>query len=345
LIEEDRVVAARPSSLAAIGRNPPSWGGAFPPAIRPEIGLNSRKTAISPPGILRAKGIDVAGLSGRWAAIQEPDSREGPMRKILWLATSGLLSLGLATLAAQERPDDPPPPPKKKGDPAAKGERGPAGDIRKAYDLLRRIKADDSPEGRREERLKDWTDRAVALYRQGVRAIEADDPRAAHEYGAAAHDLARAIDHARNASRFERPDPELPPPPAGDGPEGDGAQARRELRRAYDRIRGADESPRGEVKFYLDAARDLYNAGRRDAQGDRAERAAELARAAEAMTHVPEHLLHATGDGPEPPKAKRDRPEPPKAKAKAKRDRPEPPKAKGKRDRPEPDDDLPPPID
>ena len=34
----------------------------------------------------------------------------------------------------------------------------------------------------------------------------------AREYGAAAHDLARAVDHARNAALFDRPRPDLPPP-------------------------------------------------------------------------------------------------------------------------------------
>ncbi len=42
--------------------------------------------------------------------------------------------------------------------------------------------------------------------------------------------------------------------------------------------------------FYVKAARDLYSAARRDLEAGRDERAGELARAAEAMTHVPEHL-------------------------------------------------------
>ena len=113
---------------------------------------------------------------------------------------------------------------------------GPAGDLRKAYDLLRRLRADDRPAGRPEERLRDWTDRAAKLYRDGLKAFEDGDDRLAHEYGAAAHDLARAVDHARNAARFDQPDPDLPPPPDGPGPEDAGERARRDLRRAYDRI-------------------------------------------------------------------------------------------------------------
>ena len=55
----------------------------------------------------------------------------------------------------------------------------------------------------------------------------------------------------------------MPPPPSGPGREDDGELIRRELRRAYDRIREADVSSSDEAKFYLDAARDLYKAARR----------------------------------------------------------------------------------
>ncbi len=282
------------------------------------------------------------------------------MQKLFMLAASGLLSLGLAGLMpapSPGAPDDPPPPHKKKGEadkkkdePAKKGEPGPAGDLRRAYDLLRRIKADDGPSGRSDERLRDWTERAVKFYRKAVQAHATGDPRQAHEYGTAAHDLARAVDHARNASRFDRPDPDLPPPPGGPGPGGDGERARRDLQHAYDRIQEVEDDDGPEAKFYLDAARDLYNAARRDAQAGRAERSGELARAAEALTHVPEHLAHAAGPEAEGPRAKRERPEPPKAKNKA--EGPEPKAKKGERperkvkkdERPDPDDDLPPPL-
>ncbi len=276
------------------------------------------------------------------------------MNKFLTLAVSSLLSLGAAGVMPAlglESPDEPPPPHKKKGDPkkdepGKKGEPGPAGDLRRAYELLRRIKGDDGPSGRTDERLRDWTERAAKLYRQGVQAHSTDNPRLAHEYGTAAHDLARAVDHARNASRFDRADPDLPPPPEGPGPGGDGAQARRDLRHAYDRIRELDDADGADAKFYVDAARDLYNAARRDIQGDRHERAGELAKAAEALTHVPEHLEHAAdliaepakGDAAKPkPKKKADRPEPKEKKG----ERPEPKEKKGER----PDsDELPPAL-
>ena len=252
------------------------------------------------------------------------------MSKVLILAASSLLSLGLACIlptSATGSPDGPPPPEKEKA--KKKGEPGPKGDLHRAYDLLRRIKAEDGPSGRSDERTRDWTERAVRYYRRGLDALTAEDPRVAHEYGVAAHDLARAVDHVRNASRFDRPDPDLPPPPEAGGPEEDGGQARHDLRRAYDRIRDTDMN-QPEAKFYLDAARDLYNAARRDALANRHERSGELAKAAEAITHVPEHLAHATNPAPDP-------------KAKKKGDGPEP-KAKKKGERPDGGDDLPPPL-
>lgn len=267
------------------------------------------------------------------------------MFRILAMGTTGLLGLGLGALLQGPPPDGPPPrPPEAK----KKGPGGPEGELHRAYELLRRLRSEGSPAGKPEERLKDLTERATRLYRQAIEAEKKGDDHASHEYGIAAHDLARAVDHARNAAQVERPDPELPPPPPGRGPEGTRERTRRDLWHAYDRIheaRDRDDGP--EAKFYLDAARDLYTAARRDAEADRDERAGELARAAEAITHVPEHLARAADDGDrDRPKAKRDRPEPRKEKAdrpKAKRDRPDSPKEKA--DRPGPGDELPPPLD
>jgi hypothetical protein len=135
-----------------------------------------------------------------------------------------------------------------------------------------------------------------------------------------------------------------------------------DLRNAYDHIRDQlDKHDDGEdAKFYNEAARDLYNAARRDAEAGRNERAAELARAADALSHVNEHVARASGDRPDPPD---DGPEPKekakekdKAKAKVKKkagpkgERPEPKKRPGLRDdRPEPTGEgpvgeLPPPL-
>ena len=260
------------------------------------------------------------------------------MRKLLLMACSGLLTLSLTGAMPTLSPgsaDDPPP--RKKGEAEKKGEPGPQGDLHRAYDLLRKIKAEDGVGGRADERLRGWTDRAASLYRRGVQAYADGDHHRAHELGLAAHDLARTVDHAKNAALLDHADPDLPPPPPnGVGPAGDAAQARRDLRHAFDRIGELEDDADQESKYYLDGARELYTAARRDAEDGRTELAAELAKAAEALTHVPEHLARATEDAPEPPKAA------PKPKAKKKADGPEP---KAKKDaHPQADDELPPPL-
>jgi hypothetical protein len=271
------------------------------------------------------------------------------MLKLIAMGLTSVLGLGLAGLLQEPlpRPGGGPPPPKAK---AKKG--APKDELRKTYDLLRRVRSDASS-GRTEERIKDWTDRATDLYRRAIRTREQGDPR----IGIAAHDLARAVDHARNAARLDRPDPDLPPPLDGSGPEDIDDRTRRDLYRAYERIRSAGEyGPEADAKFFLDAARDLYNAARRDVEAGRDERAGELARASEAMTHVPEHLSNAgTGqpggpgtrgvfDPPPPEPKKKDRAEPKKkdrARARGVLDPPPDPKGErsGARDR-----DLPPPL-
>jgi hypothetical protein len=266
--------------------------------------------------------------------------------KLLALGSSSLVGLALTAVNPPEPPEGPPPPGKAK----KKEDKEPGGEMKKAYDLLRRLRSDNRSVGRPEERLKDWTERATKLYRDGIKAFEKGDARKAREFGTAAHDLARAVDHARNAATFDL-DNDLPPPPGARGPEDEDERTRRDLRHAYDRIADLkDEAEGADIKFYLDASRDLYNAARRDAVAGRRERAGELARAAEALTHVPEHLARAVDpdDRPEPKKAKKARPEPPKAKKdrpepKEKKDRPEPPKEK--RDRPDPTGEIPPPIE
>src|SRR5438874_148809 len=124
--------------------------------------------------------------------------------------------------------------------------------------------------------------------------------------------------------------PAQPPPPDGPPPSDDFGledtrdRARRDLTRAYERIGwlGTWQSAPG-AEVYIKAARDLYSAARRDLEAGRDERAGELARAAEAMTHVPEHLAQVGTErgrearpAPPPP----DRPEP-KAKRLEPRDR------------------------
>ena len=111
--------------------------------------------------------------------------------------------------------------------------------------------------------------------RRGVLPQRAEGPagrrsQLAHEYGAIAHDLARAVEHARNAAIL-RPARRRPARAARTGREGRGGEARRELTRAYERLRegedGSDAGPK--AKFYRDAAGELYRAARRDFEAGR----------------------------------------------------------------------------
>lgn len=66
------------------------------------------------------------------------------------------------------------------------------------------------------------------------------------------------------------------------------AQARTELQAAHDLIKKARKEEMNDAsKLYLDAARDLYNAARREAQAGRHARAIELSQAAVAVARVP----------------------------------------------------------
>lgn len=275
------------------------------------------------------------------------------MSKLTALLGSAVIALALVTLGPA-RPQGPPggpdavPRARDKGkakarakgkDARKKAEREPGGDLRKAYDLLRRLRADQAAAARPDARLRNWTERAVGFYRDGLRAQTAGETKRAREYGAAAHDLARAVDHARNASRYDRPDPDLPAPGVDFGAGDTRIRASRDLYHAYERLLWLGTwRPRTGLEVYVNAARDLYNAGRRDLEAGRDERAGELARAAEAMTHVPEHLTRAAATGasvlppPPPPPLERAKPAPTSA----------PPARQPKEDRPAPPAELPP---
>ncbi len=228
--------------------------------------------------------------------------------KLLALGISALLSLGLLELTPPLERGGEPPLPKKKGE-----RPRPEDDLRKAYNLLRRLRVENRSAGRPETRVRDWTERAAQFYRDGIKAYERGELHEAHENGAVAHDLARAADHAQNARLFDRPDDDLPPPPANETIDTLPEPIERDLRKAHERLSGEDGG--AESRLYRDAARDLYTAARRDAQAGRYDRAGELARAADAMTHVIEHLGH-LADRPSRP----DAPDPePKARLKGRR--------------------------
>ncbi len=149
----------------------------------------------------------------------------------------------------------------------------------------------------------------MEYYRDGLRALRDDNPQLAHEYGAIAHDLARAIEHARNAVALRSARRRPAAAARISAAKGEGGEARKDLTKAYERLReGDDGSDAGPTaKYYRDAAGDLYRAAHRDFEAGRTERAAELARAAEAMSHVAEHLGHAADVREAPPPDARSR--------------------------------------
>jgi hypothetical protein len=236
--------------------------------------------------------------------------------KILGLGASGLLSLSLLGMmpTSPQEPDGPPPKKKelkhakkgefetKKREAETKADEGPEGDLYRAYNLLRRLRSDGQAAGRPEARIREWTDRAMKSYRAGIQALKDENPELAHEYAAIANDLARAIEHVRSATLSDRPDEELPAPPVKAGP-GRDREARRALAKAYERLRDGDagSDAGAESQYFRDAANALCRDAQRDVDAGRIERAGELARAAEAMTHIAEHLGRAADFRRTPP--------------------------------------------
>ena len=154
------------------------------------------------------------------------------MHKLAAVFSTVLISLGLrAFLPAQPpSPDDGPPPHKAKGKDKAKekekgkdaakkkGEAGPKGDLRKAYDLLRRLRADETSAGRPEERIRDWTERAARCSRDGLKGAR----RGGRVPGPRVRGR-RPRPGTRRRPRpqrrlFDRRDPDLPPRPTRSDP-------------------------------------------------------------------------------------------------------------------------------
>jgi hypothetical protein len=220
------------------------------------------------------------------------------LSRILGLGLSALVGLSLLGALPTSAQEPESPPLKKKGLPVPRTKKETVGregdteaDLQRAYGLLRRLRADASTRSQTDGRIRDWIERATRYYGEGVRAYREQNPQLAQQDAAIAHDLARAIDHTCNAALFDRPDESLPPPPARAG-SGREAYARRSLEDAYERLReGDDGSDAGlEAKYYREAATTLYRDARRDFEAGRLERAGELARAAQAMRSVCEHL-------------------------------------------------------
>lgn len=158
--------------------------------------------------------------------------------------------------------------------------------LQKTYDALTevsvRMKADRARPPRDTTKL---FDRAKDLYRDAVKADREEEGRRADELGLAAHDAARGLLHALRADAPAVAS--LPAPPVRDDDELDEL-----LRRTADRLEDGERDRRGAGRAFLDAARRLYDQARR-ANRDESVRAIQLARAAEAWTHVGEHLNRA----------------------------------------------------
>lgn len=123
------------------------------------------------------------------------------------------------------------------------------------------------------------------LYRQAHRAFEAKQYFEAAELGLAANDAARGLRHVMRARKAS--DVDLPKPPVFEEPRG-----KDELRRTEDRIEGVRRDADNEDPFLWEAREVLKQARAADRDGQPVE-AAELARGAEAWTHVAEHVARA----------------------------------------------------
>jgi hypothetical protein len=222
----------------------------------------------------------------------------GTLLLLAAVAVGGLLDWGPAggftgTVEAK------PPVPKGKG----KGPKKDKDNLQRAYDALGDVSVRmDAGRGRPGRELTRLFDQAKDLYADAVHAARGDDGFRARELATAAHDAARGLVHALRADAPATPGVNAPP--------------RREeyelddlLRRTRDRLEDAAAlAPRGPGREFLDAARRFYDQARRDGRDDTA-RALRLARAAEAWTHVGEHLSNADDRGDLD--RRRPRPEPP----------------------------------
>ena len=196
----------------------------------------------------------------------------------------------------------------KKGE--KKGEKGPGKGkniLQKAYDALSDVTAwTEGGRARPPRELAPLIDQAKEIYRDAVRAAREDEPRQADELATAAHDAARGVVHALRA---DAPSVKgIPVPPIRDSYELDDL-----LRRTRDRLEDTDAlGPRGAGRAFQDAARRFYDQARQAGREDTV-RALQLARAAEAWTHVGEHLQQADSrrDAAPPPERRRERPQPP----------------------------------
>jgi hypothetical protein len=199
------------------------------------------------------------------------------------LAIGGLIEWGPATgftSVAEAKPKGP------KGGPKEGPKKG-KDHLQKAYDALTDVAVwTERGRARPPRDLAPLIDQAKDLYRDAVRAAREDELRRADELAAAAHDAARGLVHALRADTPEVRG--IPVPPRQDD-----YGLNDLLWRTRDRLEdtGALE-PRGAGRAFHDAARRFYDRARQAGRDDTV-RATQLARAAEAWTHVGEHLMQA----------------------------------------------------
>ncbi|OWK35599.1 hypothetical protein [Fimbriiglobus ruber] len=201
--------------------------------------------------------------------------------------------------------------PKDKGKGKDKGKFGPKDgpggkhkdDLKKTYDILTEVSAMTRPAGKKkgegpaEAESRRYLESAKRLYRDAVQASDAVGP-GFRERAAAAQDAARGVKHWVTAALPL--DPDLPLPPDGPFPGEAWEPARTELQRAKDRI-GEAITPGGPGgREFMEAASRAYAAARSAYEAKDFPRAAELARAAEAWTHVSEHLARVSDEIPPP---------------------------------------------
>jgi hypothetical protein len=185
-------------------------------------------------------------------------------------------------------------PPPKPGGPH--GKHGPD-HLRHAYDTLSEVALLLAhAEGSSSDRDQTLFDEASQLYRSALKAREDGQIERAGELGVAANDGGRGLRHLLRATLKSNVD--LPPPPETDERHDAEQKARKDIRRAYDRASDArgEGYDKGPGQKFLEASRKVYNQARRAFEDEDYARAAELAKAAEAWTHVGEHLARADGD-------------------------------------------------
>jgi hypothetical protein len=159
--------------------------------------------------------------------------------------------------------------------------------LQKAYDALTDVAAwTEGGRARPPRDLAPLIDQAKDLYRDAVRAAREDELWRANELATAANDAARGLVDVLRADAPEARG--VPVPPLRDSYEFNDL-----LWRTRDRLEDmAALGPRGAGRTFLDAARRFYDRARQAGRDDSV-RAIQWARAAEAWTHVGEHLMQA----------------------------------------------------